>query len=239
MLESARRRRFALLPLSFAVTVFAVGAAGFVATAGAPEYSQRVAALAEIVFAEPTAHTAVLSESSVLLVSAAATEIPVVAAVLAEPPPRPSSPVSPPTSSAVTVAAASGSSPARALDLPTDLPTPLPTFEAIPSPASSLPSPAIKGRDQAATPVSTPAGQATPIERRIVTVASTTPPPSATAIVSRYQPEAASETPATGQPNSTVAPKAGRKASGTPSPTRSTDDERVKDDYHEQDDSHD
>ena len=231
MLESARRRRFALLPLSFAVTVFAVGAAGFVATAGAPEYSQRVAALAEIVFAEPTAHTAVLSESSVLLVSAA-TEIPVVAAVLAEPPPRPSSP---PTSSAVTVAAASGSSPARALDLP----TPLPTFEAIPSPASSLPSPAIKGRDQAATPVSTPAGQATPIERRIVTVASTTPPPSATAIVSRYQPEAASETPATGQPNSTVAPKAGRKASGTPSPTRSTDDERVKDDYHEQDDSHD
>ena len=235
MLESARRRRFALLPLSFAVTVFAVGAAGFVATAVAPEYSQRVAALAEIVFAEPTAHTAVLPESSVLLVSAA-TEIPVVAAVLAEPPPRPSSP---PTSSAVTVAAASGSSPARALDLPTDLPTPLPTFEAIPSPASSLPSPAIKGRDQAATPVSTPAGQATPIERRIVTVASTTPPPSATAIVSRYQPEAASETPATGQPNSTVAPKAGRKASGTPSPTRSTDDERGKDDYHEQDDSHD
>ena len=232
MLESARRRRFALLPLSFAVTVFAVGAAGFVATAGAPEYSQRVAALAEIVFAEPTAHTAVLPESSVLLVSAAATEIPVVAAVLAEPPPRPSSPVSPPMSSAVTVAAASGSSPPRALDLPTALPT----FEAIPSPASSLPSPAIKGRDQAATPVSTPAAQATPIERRIVTVASTTPPPSATAIVSRYQPEAASETPATGQPNSTVAPKAGRKASGTPSPTRSTGDERGKDDDHDQDD---
>ncbi|MEO6042987.1 MAG: hypothetical protein ABIQ47_03585 [Tepidiformaceae bacterium] len=234
MLESARRRRFALLPLSFAVTVFAVGAAGFVATAGAPEYSQRVAALAEIVFAEPTAHTADLPESSVLLVSAAATEIPVVAAVLAEPPPRPSSPASPPTSSAVTVAAASGSSPARALDLPTALPT----FEAIPSPVSSLPPPAIKGRDQTATPVSTPAGQATPIERRIVTVASTTPPPSATAtaIVPRDQPEAASETPATGQPNSTVAPKAGRKASATPSPTRSTDDERGKDGDREEDD---
>ena len=230
MLESARRRRFALLPLSFAVTVFAVGAAGFVATAGAPEYSQRVAALAEIVFAEPAANTADLPESSVLLVSAAATEIPVVAAVLAEPPPRSSSPASPPTSSAVTVAAASGSSPARALDLPTALPT----FEAIPSPASSLPPPAIKGRDQTATPVSTPAGQATPIERRIVTVASTTPPPSA--IVPRDQPGAASETPATGQPNSAVAPKAGRKASGTPSPTRSTDDERGKGDDREEDD---
>ena len=229
--EAAWKLRFSFLPLTLAISFLVVGGAGYLATAGAPRYSRPAVALADIVFAAQLSKAEMLVEPPSLLMAdeAAPSEPPLAAAVLADPPPRPSSPASSPTSSAVTVAAASGSSPARALDLPTALPT----QEATPSPASSLPSIAIKGRDQTATPVSTPVGEATAVERRIVTVASTTP--SATAIVPRDQRGPASQASAPGQPNSGVAPKAGRTASATPSPTRSTDDERGKDDDREKD----
>lgn len=228
MFEAAWKLRFSFLPLTLAISFLVVGGAGYLATAGAPRYSRPAVALADIAFAAPPPKPEMLVEAPLLVADEAApSEPPLAAAVLADPPPRPSSP---PTSSAVTVAAASGSSPARALDLPTALPTVEATF----SPTTSLPATAIKGRDQTATPVSTPVGEDTAVERRIVTVASTTP--SATAILPRDQPGAASQTPATGQPNSAVAAKAGRKASATPSPTRSIDDERGKDGDREEDD---
>ena len=229
--EAAWKLRFSFLPLTLAISFLVVGGAGYLATAGAPRYSRPTVALADIAFAAPPPKPEMLVEAPLLVADEAApSEPPLAAAVLADPPPRPSSPASPPTSSAVTVAAASGSSPARALDLPTALPTVEATF----SPTTSLPATAIKGRDQTATPVSTPVGEATAVERRIVTVASTTP--SATAIVPRDQRGPASQASAPGQPNSGVAPKAGRTASATPSPTRSTDDERGKDDDREKDD---
>lgn len=233
MFEAAWKLRFSFLPLTLAISFLVVGGAGYVITAGAPRYSRPAVALADIVFAAPPSKPEMLVEAPLLVVEEAApSEPPLAAAVLADPPPRPSSPVSPPTSSAGTVAAASGSSPARALDLPTALPTVEATF----SPTTSLPATAIKGRDQTATLVSTPVGEATAVERRIVTVAPTTASASgtATAIAPRDQPGAASQTPATGQPNSAVAAKAGRKVSATPSPARSTVDERGEDDDREE-----
>ncbi len=53
MLESAWERRFMLLPMALAVTIFLVGAAGFVLTAGKPHYTQPVASLVDVVFAAP------------------------------------------------------------------------------------------------------------------------------------------------------------------------------------------
>ncbi|MEO6398747.1 MAG: hypothetical protein ABIP13_09805 [Tepidiformaceae bacterium] len=54
MFESAWARRFFVLPMTLAIAVFAIGAAGFVVTAGTPSYRQRTAALADVVFASPS-----------------------------------------------------------------------------------------------------------------------------------------------------------------------------------------
>ncbi len=53
MLESAWERRGTLLPMALAFSIFVVGAAGFVVTAGSPQYSQPATSLVDVVFAAP------------------------------------------------------------------------------------------------------------------------------------------------------------------------------------------
>lgn len=54
MMKSAWARRFFVLPMTLAIAMFAIGAAGFVATAGTPSYGQPASALADVVFANPS-----------------------------------------------------------------------------------------------------------------------------------------------------------------------------------------
>lgn len=149
MLETVRTRRFAILPMVLALTIFAVGALGFVATAGTPEYSQTATVLPDVVFAmpasdrvspvAPAATTESAPENSpVVAVLAAATESPAPVPSVA---PAPSSPV----------VAASGASGARAMQgaapspegaAPGNLPVYSPLLEEVaPAQAAANPNP--------------------------------------------------------------------------------------------------
>ena len=66
MLESAWRRRFALLPMTLALALFAVGAAGFIATAGMPVYTRPGSALAEVAFALPVGPSTPVAPSTLV-----------------------------------------------------------------------------------------------------------------------------------------------------------------------------
>ena len=163
MLDRAWRGRFAFLPIGLALTTFAIGSAGFIATAGVPSYSQPVAALPEIVFSAPSVRSYALAAPPAFV----SADAPVVTIVLLQEPeavPSSSSPVAvaaPVAAPAAAVVAASESAPSTVL-----LAAPVEPAAA-PDPRAQVASVAV-----VSAPSATPAAPApTVTERKVVTLA--------------------------------------------------------------------
>lgn len=162
MLDRAWRGRFAFLPIGLALTTFAIGSAGFIATAGVPSYSHPAVALPDVVFAAPSLQSYALAGPPAS-VSPDASDVTTV--LPPEPVAVPSSPTTPfvvaVSDPASAVTAASASSPTTALPAATVEPA------AEPDPRTQVPAVAV-----VSAPPATPVAQAlTVTERKVVTLA--------------------------------------------------------------------
>ena len=150
MLESRRKRRSALLPMTLALSMFAVGVAGYVATAGTPEFSRPTPSLPDLVFAPPSDDPT--DSRSIVIAEIVAPNAPSVLTAIAETVGWASTPV---PSRALSVTAASSGTAVQVLSLPS-----------VPSTVSTIP----------AVPAATVVSAVIPVEPTASTITSATKP---------------------------------------------------------------
>ena len=171
VIESRSKRRSAFLPLTLAISILSVGAAGYVATAGAPEFSRPATSLPDVVFALPAtagAAVAMAPHSTVDLGSAVEES----AVVLTETAETVGTAVSVGFSSTASVSAASSGAAVQVLSSPPPAPPVVPTVAALPYVApAQLSAPVVAPSTNAAV-------QATPAPgQRLATLITATPSP--------------------------------------------------------------